>query len=270
MDASSSIQNHYNYSDLRKPAPSLKAARFMDTVVFDIETMGDREKTLEYMEPYPDFVEPKYGNLKDPEKRSLLREQKYKEWEEGEPAWIAKQHDKSALSPVTGRVVAIGYLFPYGNEGDESLWDQIQIEGLTSSGNHDLQEIAMLNNFWKVCRCSLGGYGHLIGHNITGFDLQFLIKRSWQLGVKVYSGIFSGRYFNQYVIDTMKIWALGEYNKFISLDKLSKILGVGSKMANYEATQFAEDWLRGDKDTAEFYLKTDLDLAFKCYQKMYS
>jgi len=67
----------------------------------------------------------------------------------------------------------------------------------------------------------------------------------------------------------MRVWTLRGFQQMISLNDLAMILGVGKKLDNYEATQFAKDYLSGDKDTAEYYLKNDLDLAFKCYSKMY-
>lgn len=261
--------SNINYSDFRKPEHSLKPATWDQTFVFDIETMGDHQKTLEFGKPYPEFQEPKYGNTKDPEKRKAFRELKFKEWEDGEADWWNDQHDKSALSPKTGRVVAIGYLFPYAHHGEGDLWDCMHIEGLTEAGNHDIQEKKILSDFWKRFGNATMAYGHVIGHNIEGFDLPFLIKRSWQLDVPVHPTAFNGRYFHSNVVDTMKVWRLTDYKEYISLDELSKVLGVGKKLNNYKATQFAEDYLRGDKDTAEYYLKNDVDLAFKCYQKMY-
>jgi hypothetical protein len=258
-----------NYSDFRKPEHSLKPATWDQTFVFDIETKGDTQKTVEFGKPYPPFEEPKYGNTKDPEKRKALRDMKYEEWVEGEADWWNKQHDRSALSAITGRVVAIGYLFPYAHHGEGELWDTMHIEGLTDNGNHDIEESKLLKDFWTRFGNATTSYGHVIGHNIEGFDLPFLIQRSWQLDVAVHPTAFNGRYFHSNVVDTMKVWRLSDYKQLISLNDLSKILGVGKKMENYKATQFAEDYLHGDKDTAEYYLKTDLDLAFKCYQKMY-
>lgn len=259
-----------NFSDFRKAEHSLKPATWDQTFVFDIETMGDHQKTQEFGKPYPDFKEPSYGNTKDPEKKAAYRELKYNEWVEGEADWWANQHERSALSPTTGRVVAIGYLFPYAHHGEEgTLWDHMLIEGLTDAGNKDLEEKKILKDFWIRFGNATTSYGHVIGHNIEGFDLPFLIKRSWQLDVCVHPTAFNGRYFHQNVVDTMKIWRLSDYREMISLNNLSKVLGVGKKMENYKATQFAKDYLSGDRDTAEYYLKTDLDLSFKCYQKMY-
>ena len=62
----------------------------------------------------------------------------------------------------------------------------------------------------------------------------------------------------------MKVWLNYAYSEYISLDKLSQILKVGQK-PDYDAKQFAHDWLDGDRDTAEFYLKNDLSVTH-CYE----
>lgn len=258
-----------NYQDFRKPEHLMKPATWDQTFVFDIETMGDHQKTLKFGAPYPDFQEPKYGNTKDPEKRKLFREMKYKEWEDGEAQYWENMHSKSALSPLTGRIVAIGYLFPYAHQGEDNLWNLMHIEGLTPTGTHDIEEKQILQNFWVRLGNAINSYGHVIGHNIEGFDLPFIIKRSWQLGVVICPNVYNNRYFHQNIVDTMKVWRLNDYKEYISLNQLSNVLGVGKKMENYHATQFAKDYLDGDKDTAEYYLKNDVDLAYKCYERMY-
>ena len=260
-----------NYAELKKPEHHLDIARWDQTFVFDIETMGEPAKVREFGKDYPPFVEPKYGNIKDPIKKQAFYDEKYKQWEEGESDWWSKQFERAALSAVTGRIVAIGYLFPYAHKqvDDDTLWDKIVIDGLTPMGNRDMEESQMLTTFWRRFSDAAVSYGHIIGHNCEAFDLVFLMQRSWQLGVAVSPMVMRGRYFHQNVVDTMKVWCGYAFKETISLDNLSKLLGVGKKMQSYHATQFAEDWLNGDKETAEFYLKNDLNLTLGCYEKLY-
>lgn len=258
------------HTDIRIPKERpIDSARLNDTMVFDIETMGIPAKVKEWGKPYPPFVEPKYGNTKDPIKRQALHDLKYEEWCLGEKDWIMKEYDRAALDPIMGRVVAIGYLYPYALSDDGSkLEDHCIIDGLTSSGNHDLEERNILRRFWERFTKLSFTFGHCIGHNIEGFDLPFLLRRSWLLGVKVSPTLKNGRYYHRSVVDTMKVWTDYAYNEMISLDKLARLLEVGHK-PDYKGTQFAEDWLSGDKDTAEFYLKNDLLVTHKCYERMY-
>ena len=128
----------------------------------------------------------------------------------------------------------------------------------------------MLQRFWERFTSAANSYGHIVGHNVEGFDLPFLLKRSWILGVAVSPMVMNGRYYHRNVVDTMKVWTCGEYKETISLDKLAKILGVGKKMENYHARQFAKDWLYADRDTAEFYLRNDLHITNAVYPKLYA
>ena len=235
-----------------------------DTFVFDIETLGIAERVHEWGKPYPDFVEPKYGNTKDPIKRQALYDTKYKEWQEGEIDWWKKQEDRAALDPLTGRVCAIGYLYPYA---DDHV-DRVIIDGLTTTGVHDLEEKYILERFWEKLTEVSFTFGHVIGHNIEEFDLKFMMKRSFIVGAKVSPTVTNGRFFHRCIVDTMKIWCQYGFNECISLDKLSKILGAGEK-PDYEAKQFAHDYLNGNREQAEAYLRNDLYMTHKCYERMY-
>lgn len=267
-----------NYSEFKKPPHQMQESHWGESFVFDIETQGIPSRVREYADPYPEFVEPKYGNTKDPVKKQALRAAKYDEWVNGEDEWWKQKDERSALNPLTGRVVAIGYLHPYSStdgaeEPDQEYpprWDNITIDGLSSSGNHEVEERAILGRFWCKVIEACASYGHIIGHNIEEFDLPFLIRRSWMLNVPVAPMIRRGRYYHQNVVDTMKVWALTDYKKFVGLNDLAKILGVGKKMEGYDATQFAHDWLVGDKDTAEFYLKTDVNVTHEVYRRLYA
>jgi hypothetical protein len=259
-----------NWKEIRKGEHQMDVAHWKETFVFDIETMGVPNKVKEFGKPYPSFEEPKYGNLKDPIKRQAYYEEKHQAWVDGEVKWWEKQYDRAALDAVTGRVVAIGYLFPYAdNEGDGELLDNCIMDGLSQNGVHDLEEIQILTRFWEYFKNATGTYGHIIGHNIEGFDLPFLMQRSWQLGVPVAPNVMHKRYFHRNVVDTMKVWCCHGFKETISLNNLAKLLNIGHKMSNYHALQFAPDWLGEDKDTAEFYLRTDLSLTHGCYEKLY-
>ena len=249
---------------------AVKVSTVEDTYVFDVETLALPERVAEYGKPYPPFEEPKYGNTKDPVKRKALYKQKYKEWQEGETKWWEKQIDKAALNPLTARVCAIGYVHPFATmeNGDRNLWDYMEIDGLTAVGNHDLEEKAILQRFWSKFTKTTFTFGHCIGHNIEEFDLPFLMKRSWILGVAVSPVVKNGRYYHRSVVDTMKVWCNYGFNEMIKLDALAKILGVGEK-PDYDAKKFAQDYLHDDRDTAEFYLKNDLSVTLACYERLY-
>ncbi len=124
----------------------------------------------------------------------------------------------------------------------------------------------MLTKFWDKCRYQVNSYGKIIGFNIVGFDLPYLIRRSWIKSVPICEGIKRGRYFNDsHVIDLAEIWRLGEKNTFISLDRLSRVLGTGEKSGS--GKDFAA-LLSTDREAALKYLANDLELTARLAKRL--
>jgi len=197
-------------------------------MIFDIETGPlPREKIAHLI---PEFTAP--SNYKDPDKIAAnIAEQ--------QAAWYAK----AALHPMTGYVAAIGM---YGVGGPLNL---VAIE-----------EDAMIGYFWNIYG-AFDDMNQFVGHNIQGFDIPFLICRSWALGIKVPPTVMSGRYLNdRRFIDTMKAFQCGNHQeKFFGLDAVSKFFGLGGKTDPIGAT-FAEV-LATDRPRALAYLAEDLEIT---------
>jgi len=159
--------------------------------------------------------------------------------------------ERAALSPATGRVVAIGY-------GD----------GLTTAAQYigdDIDEADVLHDFWHAYQENQGQW---VGHNIYDFDLPFLVRRSWVSGVKIPIGVYThscGRtYWSDRFVDTMKLWGLGVYQERISLDNLCRILGGPLKPDDCTGADFARMLLSGDeaeRNAALNYLINDIEMT---------
>ena len=157
----------------------------------------------------------------------------------------------SLLDPLESRVVAIGYY--------EVCRDVYLIA-------YDLDEAAMLRQFWGAFLSLHGAGAKLLGFNTQGFDLPFLIRRSWHHGVDVPRVVLSnGKYWPDTVVDLMIAWRCGGYKDFISLDNLAKFLGVGAK--NGDGELFYLKWNQ-DRDAAIAYLANDVRLCADCAAKM--
>lgn len=162
-----------------------------------------------------------------------------------------KGEDGSLLDPQAARVAAIGYFEP------------AKRRYLIA---YDIDEAAMLRQFWRVFDSLHGRGAKLLGFNIHGFDLPFLIRRSWHHGVLVPRTIMSsGRYWADTLVDLMTAWKCGGYKDFISLDNLAKFLGVGAKNGNGE--RFHALWNQ-DQQAAIDYLANDVKLVIDCGLKM--
>jgi 3'-5' exonuclease len=152
---------------------------------------------------------------------------------------------RAALDATTGQVLAIGLK----SEKSAVILDSVNEEKL-------------LEQFWlKATQCESAGRS-LVGHNVFGFDLPFLMRRSWMLDVD----------FPRLTVvkDTMKTWGCGVYGETISLDRLARALGMDGKTNGITGADFARLW-NGEKEEheqARAYLLNDLDLTWKIASRL--
>lgn len=208
----------------------------METIIFDIETGPLPENELTALLPPFDPAEVKTGNIKDPDKIAA-------KLAEAEANHRKEFFENAALDPLTGRVLAIGCLWP--ETGDFTVLD------------YD-DEVRLLKSFWDVCRGEMGRIQQMVGFNSNSFDLPFLIRRSWKHRVQVPFGIRRGRYWGEEMIDLRDAWQLGDRQARGSLDAIAKHLGVGAK--NGSGAEFAQLW-QSDRAKAIEYLRRDLELT---------
>lgn len=255
------------------------AAPTHTTIVWDIETGPlDRDYLLTNCEPFDplavklpdppgefDAAAVKYGNTKDEAKRAAkleearaahskaaadypaLCEQKLTE---ARAAHESKIMDRAALSAETGRVLTIGCFLP----GDD--------EYLIPADD----ELTIIRSFWLMFASTPNA--RWVGFNTDNFDLPFMVRRSWLLGIPVPPEIVMDRgrrYWHPSFVDLLARWRLGVYQDSISLNRLGKYLGVGSKNGN--GKDFAGLW-RDDRTAAITYLKNDLELTYQCARRM--
>jgi len=160
--------------------------------------------------------------------------------------------EASLLDPTTARVAAIGYYEP--TKGRFFI-------------SYDKDEKAMLCQFWGVfIWIHAAGY-KMIGFNCHGFDLPFIIRRSWFHGIEVPQGVMTsgGRYWGETFIDLMIVWRCGSWKEFISLDSLARYLGVGEKTGSGE--KFYRLW-NTNRQAAVDYLVNDVRITLNCADKM--
>jgi hypothetical protein len=200
----------------------------MIAAYFDIETAPQPASKIAHL--IPDIAAP--SNYKDAEKiLSYINAAKSK--------WL----EEAALSAITGTVLCVGVLRPANGKHIFEL-----VEG---------EEETILETIWGMY--STGEFEGVpwVGFNCKGFDLPFLIRRSWHLRVPVHGKLFIGRYFSNRIVDLMDIFGCFQNRERDSLDRISKFLGVGEK--NGSGADFAKVWA-SDKPKAIEYLKNDLAL----------
>lgn len=246
-------------------------------LVFDIETGPQPEEKLRAilppveLPPHPgEFTEDmvKYGNAKSDEKRK----EKYDEYKAKHEASVAEyestcrqkeeEHwaafvDNAAKSATRGQVLAIGYL---------SLAANHKRIAANEDPSDDDAERALLQEFWNCfSEVGVGKKNKLVGHNIIGFDLPFLMQRSWMLQVPIPAGVLHGRYFNDVFVDTMQLWGCGAYRNYVSLNDLAIYFGMPGKNGN--GAEFAR-LFKEDRKAAIAYLKQDLILTHSVAERL--
>jgi predicted PolB exonuclease-like 3'-5' exonuclease len=202
----------------------------MEALVFDIETGPEQDSVLTLMEP--EFSAP--SNYRDEAKIAEHIDRQRMEWRE-----------KAALDATTGRILAIGTM----------LDDKQRL--LSVDPEHGISEQEVIRSFWEQAAPN-GRWRHLVGFNSNRFDIPYLIRRSYKLGIRVPFGAMNGRYLNPKFIDLMDFWRLGDFHASISLDRLARHLGVGAKNGN--GAEFAA-LLETDRASALDYLANDIRLT---------
>jgi DNA polymerase elongation subunit (family B) len=237
-------------------------------IVFDIETGPLKAETvLSLSEPFKEPAHPgefnpasvKTGNLKDQAKIDAKIAEARAAHEQAvashsvnvelaKSQWAQQAMDRAALDPITGQVLAIGYM----NDCNKVI-------------DSDPSEAVLIDRFWRKIEKVAAAKRSIVGHNILKFDLPFLVRRSWILDVRIPEFVFAGqRISDQIFTDTMKVWSCGEYGSFVGLDCLAKALGVGEKLPDVSGADFARLWngTPEERETAKWYLATDLQLTW--------
>ena len=241
----------------------------MKFTIFDIETAGIRDAALALAEPFKPF-EPlppfdpkavKTGNLKDPDKiaaKIRAEEEAYPQrakeheaaYEKARIEYQAKIVSRAALNALTGRVVAIGII------GDNCA-------RILSGGEKEI-----LTEFWTLFATTTTPF---VGWNSNNFDVPFLMRRSWALGV-VAPNVYQGRYLDKRFIDLMEVFACGEYGYKAKLDDVAHFLGAEGKYdGGCTGETFAQMWESGDladREMARAYLQADLNATKAIAEKL--
>lgn len=122
-------------------------------------------------------------------------------------------------------------------------------------------EADVLNMALDTMDCILRNSGIITGYCIKSFDLPFLIKRSWLLGVKVPRRIFNpvARYpLSEQIVDLRDVWNAGRREdaaKRIRLDDVLAACGLPPKTG--DGKDFGKLW-ESDRAAALEYSRNDL------------
>jgi predicted PolB exonuclease-like 3'-5' exonuclease len=154
--------------------------------------------------------------------------------------------DRAALDADYGRIVAIGM------KVDDDVTTSVML-------NDDVSESDLLQAFWTLYR-SQGS--HSCGYNIIGFDLPYLMRRSFDLGVKPSATPDLRRYQTQPTLDLMMV--LYNWQNFKSLKFVAKRYGLDNPLPDLDGSQVATM----EPETLRAYVENDVYLVYQLWQKM--
>lgn len=199
---------------------------------FDIETEVNAE-ALEYI------PEPKApANYKDEGKiAAYIAEKK------------AEITSTAALDADYGKIVAISMQVGTNVEPKAYL-----------VGDEDMQtETDLINHFWSVYKAC---QGRSCGYNIIGFDLPYLLRRSFDLGIKVPVFPVLAKFRTEPTIDLMGI--LYNWGQAKGLKWVCKRYGIKNDLPDLDGSQVATM----DRDTLRAYATNEVKLVVDLYQRM--
>ena len=173
---------------------------------FDIETAPLDDDALRAMEP--EFSAP--ANYKDPDKIAAYIAEARAAWKE-----------KAALSPLTGRVIMFAYL-------RSGYSPAVEIIGGDGKDWSESAECALLHMAWARLEKAAGEGALLGGWNTHRFDVPFLLRRSWALGVTAPRVAMMRRLGFPWV-DGMLEFTRHAPGEYVSLETASRYFGTGRK-----------------------------------------
>lgn len=230
-----------------KPAPLSEAVQFaygMDTFVyFDIETIPDQSPSA--LAKCREKVSPP-GNIK--------KQESIDKWMADNADAAAKEMlAKTSFDGGRGHVCTIGWA---KNDG------AVRVEHAESR----TEEAQIIQAFFA----DLDKYKSetLVGHNIVGFDIPFLLKRAIVLGVELPDDRKLPRDpkpWSNTVFDTMTAWEK-DRKKWPSMNALCGILGIVGK-DGFDGSMVADAWAEGQHETIARYCDDDVRRTRAIHQK---
>lgn len=199
-------------------------------IFFDIETESNPD-AIQYIDK-PTAP----SNYKDEEKIAAYVEEKMQELIERAP-----------LDPDYGKIVAIGV--KENADPIHALIAGIDVE----------TEEALLKWFWNKYKSH---NGVSCGYNILGFDLPYLMRRSFALGVPLGCTVNLAKYRSYPTVDVMALLYNWSYSK--GLKWVAKRYNLDNPLPDVDGSMVAEM----DPDMLRLYVTNDVYLVYQLYQRM--
>ena len=259
----------------------------MQYLVFDIETAPEPDEILEGLFTFDESTvknyrlltadfdpgEVKLGNMKAADKIEAKIEAERQKFDIAKETVVSNIdtarteawqtfRDRAALSPLTGRVLAVGWWNP-DTPDSEAVY--------ILEGKETVSEKEVIEHFLGLADAVLSDGGSLVGHNIVGFDLPFLLRRGLKYGIRPPKTVTNAltQYRPSNLIDTMREWQFGNRTEgFVKLDQLAAFFGTRRK--NGDGADFGTKFFGTPEERIEAleYLNNDVMMTVEVAAKM--
>lgn len=196
---------------------------------FDIETEVDPD-AIQFM-PEPQAP----GNYKDEAKIAAYVEEKR-----------AEQIERAALDADYGRIIAIGFKVDDSITVSKSVFDE-------------RDESDLIKIFWNFYASA---QGVSCGYNIIGFDLPYLMRRSFALGItpSIIPNLAKYRYHP--TLDLMMV--LYNWQNFKGLKFVADRYGIPNPLPDLDGSQVKDM----DAFTLRAYVENDVNMVYELWKRM--
>ena len=217
----------------------------MTTIYLDLETIGTDDASVVSVKPP--------GSLKKVE--SIAK------WEsEEKPQAIQEALAKTAFDGTYGRIICAGIAI---DDGPPQSFVAETEHALISGLFHAIKEASTIDYHGGSTEQAV-----FVGHNIAGFDLPFLRKRSIILGICPPSAMpLNAKPWDKAIFDTMIQWD-GDRERRISLDKLCKVLGIDSPKGEMDGSKVGDYFRAGRIAEIAAYCRADVAAVRQVHRRM--
>ena len=175
------------------------------------------------------------------------------------------EYRRLALDGDFGRVLTVGVII----EQDGQVTHRGLLGRERQTMMFHLDEARTLRGFWRLLKGFNIHRDQIVGHNLFDFDLPFLYKRSVIQRVRPVVELPFTRYRSQPIFDTMHQWNKWSPRKFVSLDRLAKVLGLeSSKGQGISGGSVYDKFCEGCHQEIADYCMRDVELVRHIYYRM--
>jgi len=173
----------------------------------------------------------------------------------------------AGLYPEWGKIVCISIgQIKFDDDGDPVSFN--------AKSYYNDNEQTLLEEFTEVSRKIMSKYPQMkwVGHNIKGFDLPYIIKRSLINEVSVPKAFYLHKQkpWENCLLDTQDVWKFGGWNS-AKLGLISEILNIPSPKQDLEGSMVSQVyWEGGNLERIKDYCELDIKATANILLKMSS